>query len=161
MAFADSGHKRLINVCGTLGCASSRCAIVAICIGTACAAGCSKGAASVTDSETPPPARSIFAEPEAPSACPAECVASAVAIAREGLGLDPDDHRNYGRLTAAEIFESLDRVGRIYDSDGRFKSFLQFKPVATAGYSIYIYHLTRAEADRARDAPTAEPAPAK
>ncbi len=41
-------------------------------------------------------------------------------------------------------------VHRIYSSRDRYRYFLQFEPVATAGYSIYIYHITLDEANRVR-----------
>ena len=43
-------------------------------------------------------------------------------------------------------------VHRIYDSSDHYQYFQQFTPVATAGYSIYIYHITLEEANLARRA---------
>ncbi|MDO5581754.1 MAG: hypothetical protein Q4G69_11545 [Planctomycetia bacterium] len=36
-------------------------------------------------------------------------------------------------------------VNNIYSSDGQYRYFLNYTPVAMAGYSIYIYHLTHSE----------------
>jgi 4-amino-4-deoxy-L-arabinose transferase-like glycosyltransferase len=41
-------------------------------------------------------------------------------------------------------------VNRLKGVEGRYRFFLRFRPVARAGYSIYIYHLTAAEAGSAR-----------
>lgn len=41
-------------------------------------------------------------------------------------------------------------VQHIHEPDGGYLYFLHFKPVATAGYSIYIYHITLDEANRVR-----------
>lgn len=41
-------------------------------------------------------------------------------------------------------------VDRIHAPHGKYRYFLQFTPVATAGYSIYIYHITLEEAIRVR-----------
>ncbi|NQT12815.1 MAG: glycosyltransferase family 39 protein, partial [Planctomycetes bacterium] len=41
-------------------------------------------------------------------------------------------------------------VQHIHEPDGGYLYFLRFKPVATAGYSIYIYHITLDEANRVR-----------
>jgi hypothetical protein len=41
-------------------------------------------------------------------------------------------------------------VNLIRSKDGHFAYFLRFKPVAMAGYSIYIYHVTLEEANRVR-----------
>jgi 4-amino-4-deoxy-L-arabinose transferase-like glycosyltransferase len=41
-------------------------------------------------------------------------------------------------------------VNRIRDWDNQYAYFLRFKPVATAGYSIYIYHFTLGDANRVR-----------
>jgi hypothetical protein len=38
----------------------------------------------------------------------------------------------------------------LHEESGCYGYFLRFKPVATAGYSIYIYHLSQSEADRVR-----------
>ena len=42
-------------------------------------------------------------------------------------------------------------VYRLLNNDRRYDYFRLFRPVATAGYSIYIYHITPEEADRARE----------
>jgi len=42
------------------------------------------------------------------------------------------------------------RGGRISSGDGAFTYFQHFEPVARAGYSIYIYHITLDEANRVR-----------
>jgi hypothetical protein len=39
-------------------------------------------------------------------------------------------------------------VNYLYDRTGQYRYFLDFQPVATAGYSIYIYHVTPAEVPR-------------
>jgi hypothetical protein len=41
-------------------------------------------------------------------------------------------------------------VNFIYDRDRQYRYFLNFRPVAMAGYSIYIYHITLDEANRVR-----------
>ena len=41
-------------------------------------------------------------------------------------------------------------VNYIYGRDRQYRYFLHFHPVATAGYSIYIYHITLDEANRVR-----------
>lgn len=41
-------------------------------------------------------------------------------------------------------------VNYIYDRNGQYRYFLNFVPVATAGYSIYIYHITLDEANKVR-----------
>ncbi|MGO8697229.1 MAG: hypothetical protein ACLQVY_05865 [Limisphaerales bacterium] len=41
-------------------------------------------------------------------------------------------------------------VNEIYDRSQRYRYFLNFQPVAMAGYSIYIYHITLADANRER-----------
>lgn len=41
-------------------------------------------------------------------------------------------------------------VQNLHGRDRRYRYFLRFTPVATAGYSIYIYHITPGEADRVR-----------
>ncbi len=51
-------------------------------------------------------------------------------------------------------------VYRLLYHDWRYRYFRQFRPVATAGYSIYIYHITRDEADRARAEAGLPPVPA-
>jgi hypothetical protein len=34
-------------------------------------------------------------------------------------------------------------VNYLYDREKQYRYFLHFEPIATAGYSIYIYHLTQ------------------
>ena len=41
-------------------------------------------------------------------------------------------------------------IHRIHDERGSYNFFLHYKPVALAGYSIYIYHVTPEEANRVR-----------
>lgn len=41
-------------------------------------------------------------------------------------------------------------VNYIYNREGQYRYFLYFEPVAMAGYSIYIYHITLGEANRVR-----------
>jgi hypothetical protein len=41
-------------------------------------------------------------------------------------------------------------VNYIYDRDRQYRYFLNFEPVAMAGYSIYIYHITLDDANRVR-----------
>ena len=41
-------------------------------------------------------------------------------------------------------------VNYLYDRSCQYRYFLQFEPVAMAGYSIYIYHVTLKEANRVR-----------
>jgi hypothetical protein len=41
-------------------------------------------------------------------------------------------------------------VSTIYSRSQQYRYFLKFQPVATAGYSIYIYHITPDEANRVR-----------
>ena len=41
-------------------------------------------------------------------------------------------------------------VNYIYDRSQQYRYFLNYEPVATAGYSIYIYHITPDEANRVR-----------
>ena len=38
----------------------------------------------------------------------------------------------------------------IYDRTHHYRYFLHFEPIAMAGYSIYIYHITIDEANRVR-----------
>ncbi len=42
-------------------------------------------------------------------------------------------------------------VNHIYSRDGKYRYFLDYAPVAMAGYSIYIYHITQADIDRVKD----------
>ena len=41
-------------------------------------------------------------------------------------------------------------VNYLYGRDRQYRYFLDFEPVASAGYSIYIYHITHDDANRAR-----------
>ena len=41
-------------------------------------------------------------------------------------------------------------VNYLYDREKQYRYFLNYEPVATAGYSIYIYHITPEEANRVR-----------
>ena len=41
-------------------------------------------------------------------------------------------------------------VNEIYGRSQQYRYFLHFQPVAMAGYSIYIYHITMGEANRVR-----------
>jgi hypothetical protein len=41
-------------------------------------------------------------------------------------------------------------VNCLYNREGQYRYFLNFKPIAMAGYSIYIYHITPEEIDRVR-----------
>ncbi|MDR1382351.1 MAG: hypothetical protein LBJ67_00680, partial [Planctomycetaceae bacterium] len=41
-------------------------------------------------------------------------------------------------------------VNSIYDREKQYRYFLNFEPVATAGYSLYIYHITLEDANRVR-----------
>jgi hypothetical protein len=41
-------------------------------------------------------------------------------------------------------------VNYIYSRDRQYRYFLNFRPAAMAGYSIYIYHITQDEANRVR-----------
>jgi hypothetical protein len=41
-------------------------------------------------------------------------------------------------------------VNHIYDRKGQYRYFLRFQPVAMAGYSTYIYHITTSEANQVR-----------
>jgi hypothetical protein len=43
-------------------------------------------------------------------------------------------------------------VNELYSRSQHYRYFLNFRPVATAGYSIYIYHITLDEANRVRSA---------
>jgi hypothetical protein len=40
-------------------------------------------------------------------------------------------------------------VNHLYDREKQYRYFLNFEPVAMAGYSIYIYHITPEDANRA------------
>jgi hypothetical protein len=40
-------------------------------------------------------------------------------------------------------------VNYLYDYEKQYRYFLNFEPIATAGYSIYIYHITLEDANRA------------
>jgi hypothetical protein len=42
-------------------------------------------------------------------------------------------------------------VNYLYDRHGQYRYFLHFEPVARAGYSIYIYHLTQEDVERYND----------
>ena len=41
-------------------------------------------------------------------------------------------------------------VSRLYQHEGRYARFLRLRPVAMAGYSVYIYHVTAEDAERLR-----------
>ena len=41
-------------------------------------------------------------------------------------------------------------VNYLYDREGQYRYFLNFEPVARAGYSIYIYHLTQEDVEQVR-----------
>jgi len=41
-------------------------------------------------------------------------------------------------------------INHLFDRSGRYSYFLRFEPVATAGYSIWIYHVTRLQANSVR-----------
>ncbi len=41
-------------------------------------------------------------------------------------------------------------MNNIYSRDRQYRYFLNFEPVAMAGYSIYIYHITLDEANQVR-----------
>ncbi|NQT14620.1 MAG: hypothetical protein HQ582_17820, partial [Planctomycetes bacterium] len=41
-------------------------------------------------------------------------------------------------------------VNHLYDRSRQYRYFLRFEPVAMAGYSIYIYHITLDEANGVR-----------
>jgi hypothetical protein len=41
-------------------------------------------------------------------------------------------------------------VNEIYGQSQQYRYFLNFRPIAMAGYSIYIYHITTDEANRVR-----------
>jgi hypothetical protein len=57
---------------------------------------------------------------------------------RENLG-DKTDSAGFGPLPGWYAVS----VNEIYDRSPRYRYFLNFKPVAMAGYSIYIYHITQ------------------
>lgn len=44
-------------------------------------------------------------------------------------------------------------VNYLYDQEKQYRYFLNFEPIARAGYSIYIYHLTSEDVDRLRNGP--------
>jgi hypothetical protein len=50
-------------------------------------------------------------------------------------------------------------VGRLRDRDAQYAYFSRFKPVATGGYSVYIYHISSEEANRVRAELGLEPLP--
>jgi len=50
-------------------------------------------------------------------------------------------------------------VNSIRNRSGQFEYFLRFKPAATAGYSIYIYHITPEDANRVRLESNGHPTP--
>ncbi len=54
-----------------------------------------------------------------------------------------------GELAARPGWYALS-VNEIYDRKGEYRYFLGFAPVAVAGYSIYIYHITVEDANRLR-----------
>jgi hypothetical protein len=39
-------------------------------------------------------------------------------------------------------------VNHLYDRSGQYRYFLSFEPVARAGYSIWIYHLTQEDVEQ-------------
>jgi hypothetical protein len=41
-------------------------------------------------------------------------------------------------------------VNHLYDREKQYRCFLNFEPVATAGYSMYIYYITLEDANRVR-----------
>jgi hypothetical protein len=41
-------------------------------------------------------------------------------------------------------------VNHLYNREKQYRYFLNFEPIATAGYSIYIYHITMEDANRVR-----------
>lgn len=60
---------------------------------------------------------------------------------------DPNQHQD--QLGPKPGWYALS-VNYIYGRDEQYRYFLHFHPVATAGYSIYIYHITLDEANRVR-----------
>jgi hypothetical protein len=64
---------------------------------------------------------------------------------REQIG-DKTDTAKFGPLPGWYALS----VNEIYDQSQRYRYFLHFQPVAMAGYSIYIYHITLEEANRVR-----------
>jgi len=61
---------------------------------------------------------------------------------RDGTGLEDDCGPQPGWYALS--------VNYLYDRTGRYRYFLKFEPVASAGYSIYIYHITLDKANRVR-----------
>lgn len=77
-------------------------------------------------------------------------------------GISPAPHPTPGPIHTNGRFSGLDdqlgpkpgwyalSVNHLYDRMGRYNYFLRLKPVAMAGYSIYIYHVTLDKANRLR-----------
>jgi hypothetical protein len=68
--------------------------------------------------------------------------------------IGPDDEHTSARTDTAACgplpgWYTLS-VNEIYGQSQQYRYFLNFEPVAMAGYSIYIYHITRDDADRVR-----------
>lgn len=69
------------------------------------------------------------------------------ATGREYERFDPNQPQN--QLGPKPGWYALS-VNYLYDHSHQYRYFLNFHPVATAGYSIYIYHITLDEANRVR-----------
>ena len=72
-----------------------------------CLSGCSRSDATSCQGKQCPLAQSMFIDNDKPSKCGARCVYTAVAIAREELGLDPDSQKHGEGASSQTIFESL------------------------------------------------------
>lgn len=60
-----------------------------------------------------------------------------------------DSHQPQGWVAPKPGWYALS-VNYLYDRSGQYRYFRYFEPVAMAGYSIYIYHITQEEANRVR-----------
>jgi len=101
--FDKHARKRADNSC-LLPCLAST-----VCLLTICVSGCSQSNTTSSATQTRPAVQSIFSNKSTPSHCPAQCVSTTVAIAREGLGLDPEEQGKKELLDAVALFESLDK----------------------------------------------------
>ena len=64
----------------------------------------------------------------------------------DGINLRSDSKAKYGPQPGWYALS----VNEIYRQSGKYRYFLEFQPVAMAGYSICIYHVTLDDAKRVR-----------
>ena len=88
-------------------------AIVLLCL---CLPGCSRSEATSCKAKGCSLTQSMFAGKDKPSQCDARCIPAAVAIAREGLGVDPEAPKGQVGDNSQAIFESLRNEGSVNGS---------------------------------------------